>query len=268
MTFFQRMSSFIYAVLSLFNLLLTISLFALPVVLISGRPLVAYATDNQLRWLIRSCFIALVTNRLSELALFLPAGYATGQRGARYQLWMSPYIGLTIVRSFLLPTWLGGQAQVFKPSGSLKSKLNERDPARRAGLLRRLRVILINYLATYHVAFVYFCLTAVTLTTARCILDNFLVRDRLVCLLTHALWPPLSWIIVVSAFWIPITYAFDPPDVPDRESLLIRDPKTGVAHPKPESKKTTWMPQTAWFEVEYTVSTLFTALVFGAAFFY
>jgi len=42
------MSSFLYAFLSLFNILLTISLFAMPVVLIAGKPLVAYANYEQL----------------------------------------------------------------------------------------------------------------------------------------------------------------------------------------------------------------------------
>ena len=78
----------------------------------------------------------------------------------------------------------------------------------------------------------------------------------------------MTWIIVVSAFWIPISYACDPPNMPDRETLLERDPKTGVAHPTARSKKIAFMPETALFEFEYTLTTAFTALVFGAAFFY
>jgi len=181
---------------------------------------------------------------------------------------MSPYIALTIIRSFVLPTWLGGQTQAFKPSGSLKSELNERDAQARAGVFRRLWVVVWNYMASYHIAYVYFCLAAVTLTSMRCLIDQWTVRDKLVCLLTHAFWPPLSWIIVVSAFWIPVTYAIDPPSMPDREALLDRDPKTNIAHPTKKSKKTAFTGQGAMFEVEYTVTTAFTALIFITAFFY
>src|SRR5690242_4297585 len=78
MTFAQRMSSFVYAVSSLFNIFLLISLFAMPVVLVANKPLVAYANDTELRWLIRACFAALLSNRLFEIALFLPSGYSTG----------------------------------------------------------------------------------------------------------------------------------------------------------------------------------------------
>jgi hypothetical protein len=73
---------------------------------------------------------------------------------------------------------------------------------------------------------------------------------------------------VCSSFWIPFTYAVDPPNCPDREELLDRDPKTGVAHPKPEAKKIAFAPQAALFEIEYSITTAFTALVFVAAFFY
>lgn len=260
------MSSFIYAVLSLYNIFITLSLFALPIVLITGNALVAYATDYQLKWLIRACFVALFTNRVCELAMFLPSGYATGQRGSRAQIWMAPYITLSILRSFVLPEWLGGQKQAFKPTGSLKSELNERDPHARAGVFQRLSVIAINYMAGYHMFYVYLVLAAVTLTTSRCVFDQYTADEKLKCMLTHAFWPPIAWIVTISAFWTPIQYALDPPSVPEREQLLDRDPKTGIAHPSKKSKKTAFAGQTVWFELEYLFSTAFTAVVFVLTF--
>ena len=49
---------------------------------------------------------------------------------------------------------------------------------------------------------------------------------------------------------------------------MDRDPKTGVAHPKPEAKKIAFAPQTAFFELEYTFTTVVTTVIFVAAFFY
>lgn len=267
MTFAQRLSSFLYAFLSLFTILLTISIFALPVVLISGKPLVAYANYTQLRWLIRLCFAAVMSNRLSEAVLYIPSGYHTGQRGSRYQLWMSPYIALCLIRAFVLPTWLGGQTQAFKPTGSLKSALNERSKVNRAHMFRRFFTILGNYMAGFHLSYVYLVLVAVVMSSYRCFLQTT-VRDTLICLVTHAFWPPLSFIIVCSSFWIPINYALDPPSTPDRETLLDRDPKTGIAHPKKESKKIAFSGQATWFEFEYSFSTIFTTVVFAASFYY
>jgi hypothetical protein len=267
LTFLQRLTSFAYAFLSIFNIFLILSLFAMPIVLMYNKPLVAYANMDQLRWLIRACFAAIMSNRLLELVLYIPAGYATGQRGNRMQIWMSPYIAVCIIRSFVLPKWLGGQAQAFKPTGSIQSAINERFPALRAPIYRRLWSVIANYMGWFHVSYVYFVLTAVVLSSYRCFLHDGL-RNQLICLLTHAFWPPLAWVLVVSSFWVVIQYQCDPPDVPDREELLIRDPKTGIAHPRPSAKKTDSSAQTAWFEIEYTVTTLYTAVCFVATFFY
>ena len=188
MTFAQRSSSAIYAFLSLFNILLTLSIFALPIVLIANRPLVAFSNDQQLRWLIRACFGNMVLGRLCDFVLFIPAGYATGQRGSRYQLWMAPYISLCIIRSFVLPTWLGGQRQAFKATGSIKSALNERDAKQRAPMWRRMWTICVNYMAGFHVSYVYFVLVAVTLSTYRTLMVQHTVRGKLIGLVTHAFW--------------------------------------------------------------------------------
>ncbi|KAF4343484.1 cellulose synthase catalytic subunit [Fusarium beomiforme] len=266
MTTAQRFSGFLYASLSLYTILLTISLFAIPVILIMQKPLVAYATDEQLRWLIRACFASVISNRICEFALFIPAGYHTGQRGSRYQLWMSPYIALCLIRSFILPTWLGGQTQAFKPTGSLGSALNERDPKLRKNMFRRLWGILINYMALFHLAFVYLTLVAVCLTSFRSIVTTHTLRDTLTALLTHAFWPPLTFLFICSSLWTPVSYAIDPPAMPEREDLLERDPKTQVAHPTPQSKKIAFGGQAAWFELEYTTTTIYTCLVFVCSF--
>ncbi|KEY71812.1 hypothetical protein S7711_09021 [Stachybotrys chartarum IBT 7711] len=266
MTVAQRFSGFLYASLNLYTILLSVSLFAIPIILIMGRPLVAYATYDQLRWLIRACFATLVSNRLCEFVLSMPAGYHTGRRGARYEMWMSPYIALCVVRSFILPKWLGGQSQAFKPTGSLGSALNERDAKSRKGLFRRLSAILFGYMGWYHLTFVYVTLVGVVLTSFRCIVLQTSLQDQLFALVTHAFWPPLTFVFICSSLWTPIAYAIDPPTVPEREALLDRDPKTGVAHPTPKSKKIAFSGDDAYYEVEYTLTTAFTCLVFVASF--
>ncbi|RCI12776.1 hypothetical protein L249_0954 [Ophiocordyceps polyrhachis-furcata BCC 54312] len=268
MTFAQRFSGFLYATLSMYTIALTVSLFAIPIILLMGKTLVAYATDEQLRWLIRMCFASTISNRLCEFVLSVPAGYHTGQRSARYQLWMAPYIALCIIRSFLLPRWLGGTAQAFKPTGSLSSALNERDPVRKKNMVRRLWAILFNYMGIFHLAFVYMTLTGVAMTSFRCYVTGTNLKSVLLSLVTHAFWPPLTFIFICSSLWVPIAYAIDPPMMPDREDLLARDPKTMVAHPTPESKKIAFGGQAAWFELELTTTTLFTALIFTLSFFF
>ncbi|KAH7129462.1 family 2 glycosyltransferase [Dactylonectria estremocensis] len=268
MKFAQRFSGFLYASLNLYAILFVVSLFAIPVILIMGKPLVAYATEEQLRWLIWGSFASVMSNRLCEFILFMPAGYHTGQRSSRNQFWMSPYIALCIVRSFMLPSWLGGQTQAFKPTGSLGSALNERDAKLRKNMVRRLFGILFNYMAVFHLVFVYLTLCGLVVTTYRSVwreIDNGL-RDMLISLLTHAFWPPLTFLFLCSSMWTPVAYAIDPPTMPDREELLDRDPKTRVAHPTRQSKKIAFGGQAAWFELEYTFTTLYTILIFVCSF--
>lgn len=266
MSFAQRFSGFLYAMLSLYTILLNISLFAIPIILIMGKQLVAYANEDQLRWLVRACFAAFLGNRACEFVLFIPSGYHTGQRGSRYQLWMSPYIGLCLIRAFMLPKWLGGETQAFTPTGSIASKLNERDAQTRKNMAVRLWNIIFNYMGWFHVLFVYVTLVGVALSTYRCFFWYTTLKELLQGLVTHAFWPPLTFLFICSSMWTPIAYAIDPPSMPDREDLLVRDPKTGVAHPTEKAKKISFNSQTAWYELEYTTTTLYTTLIFVMSF--
>lgn len=90
MSLFQRLSGFVYTISSLFTVFLTASLLTVPIVLVSGGTLIAYADYDQLRLLVRLCFIALVANRCNEWIMNLPAGYRLGQRDASAMIWMAP----------------------------------------------------------------------------------------------------------------------------------------------------------------------------------
>lgn len=97
--------------------------------------MVAYADNYELRWLLRMCFAALVANRVNEWMMYLPAGYRLGQRDSGAVMWMAPCKtlcpvvlpltdlsldhALTIIRSFILPRWLGGKITAFIASGEL-----------------------------------------------------------------------------------------------------------------------------------------------------
>lgn len=90
MTLPQRLSGLLYSISSYFTIIFTAALFSMPIVLISGGVMVAYDDYDQLRWLIRLCFIALAVGRLDELILFSPASYRLGLRESRTMVWMAP----------------------------------------------------------------------------------------------------------------------------------------------------------------------------------
>jgi cellulose synthase/poly-beta-1,6-N-acetylglucosamine synthase-like glycosyltransferase len=266
MTFAQRLSGFVFTIDAFFKIFLLIALLTIPTVLLSGGTLVAYVTYDQLRWQIRLCFAYLILARLNDWISYIPSGYRLAQRDSGAQMWMAPYHSLTIVKCFLLPRWLGGKPMAFSPSGSIKSELNERSATLRAPLALRLRVIIWDSKAYIHLLYALLTLSAVTLSTVRAF--NYpQPHTILVYLLTHAFWPPVLWLVCITAYCVPLRYAIWPPTVPDREDLLDRDPKTQIAHPKEYWKKQRWGRGTFWHETQYSLCTAFTAAIFFGSFF-
>jgi hypothetical protein len=268
MGFFARVSAFLFAFDAFFKIFLVVSLLTIPVVLISGGKLVAYTTYKQLQWQIRLCFMSLVFTRLNDWITYLPSGYRLAQRDSGAQIWMAPFHAITVIRSFILPSWLGGKAMAFSSSGSIKSELNERDASTRAPLFRRLKVILWDCSVYLHLLYILFVIAAVAYSSIHGMRTSSSLHDLLVFLLTHAFWPPVLWIMCITGCWVPIKYAIWPPTMPHREELLIRDEKTGIARPKEEWKRQrfgTWGG--ALREVQYSAVTVFTGIIFIGAFF-
>ncbi|KAL2201692.1 glycosyl transferase [Sarocladium strictum] len=267
MTFFQRVCGFVYTVASLLTVVLVASMMTSPVVLISGGNLVPFKNYSQLKWLIRAWFAAHAINRINEFVTYLPSGYRTGQREARAVLWMAIFQSISIIRTFCLPSWLGGKIAVFTSSGSQKAELDERDPRRRAPLWRRLKVTIWDCQCYLHLLYIFFTIVAVVLGTYWNLRRHQATEDTLVGILTHAGWPPVLWLSCILSCWTPIGYAIFPPDCPDREDLLDRDSKTGVAYPKETSKRieTGWG---AWaHEIHYSSITMYTLVIFVWSFY-
>lgn len=267
MSFFARLSAFVFAIDAFFKIFLLLALLTIPIVLISGGQLVAYSNTDQLRWQLRLCFISLVCTRLNEWITYLPSGYRLAQRDTGAQMWMAPYHAITIVRSFILPTWLGGKSMAFSSSGSQKDDLCERDPKNRAPLWKRLKVFLWDCDVYLHLLYILFVVAAVTLSTTNGILGATTLNDTLVYLLTHAFWPPCLWLIAITACASPLRYCIFPPTMPDREELLDRDSKTGIARPKEHWKKQRYAKTTFWHEMQYSTVTAYTILLFACSFF-
>ncbi len=189
------------------------------------------------------------------------------QRDTGAQIWISIFHAETVIRSFILPKWLGGRDMAFSSSGSIKSDLNERDPKLRTPLMRRLKVILWDCKVWIHLAYIIYVLVAVCWSTIRGFESTTTWKELGVYQLTHAFWPPLLWLVSLAGCWTPIKYAIWPPTMPDREELLDRDEKTGVTRPKEEWKKQRYGACSFWREVQYSGVTIFTAVIFFGSFF-
>ena len=294
MTIMQRLSGFVYTISSLFTFFLVAAIFTVPVVLISGGDMVPFSNTNELRWLLRFVFFAMITNRLNEFAIYMPTGYRVGQQDARGMMWMAPckcgddniflfwlvfngprlttYFSdhaLSVFHSFILPSWLGGKVASFTSSGSQKSELNERNPKLRAPLHRRLKVTLWDCQVYLHLAYILFVIASIVLSSWHCFQDEpyNTPGKKAVCLLTHGGWPPILWLASLISYWTPIQYALFPPSMPEQEELMHRDPKTGVVHPTENAKKIKSSYIYWLHEVHYTLLTAYATGLFILSFF-
>ena len=176
---------------------------------------------------------------------------------------------VAIVRSFLLPRWLGGKLATFSSSGSIDSVINERDARTRAPLMRRVKAILWHGGVFIHVLYVCFCVGAATSSTVRAFTttkDNW--QDRLFYMLTHAAWPPLVWLVASVACTVPIKYALFPPTMPDHEGLMRTEMDTGVAYPSNSAKQAKWGKTNLLHEGFYALISIYTTFLFIGSWFY
>jgi hypothetical protein len=182
---------------------------------------------------------------------------------------------IAFMRSFVLPEALGGGPTGFTASGSISDDLQERRTGSRASLLRRLRVTLFSHYAIVHAIFLLACLLGFALNLARAfspanipnLWDTAILttmQDRLLFFVTRLGWPPLVWMQFIASALTPIIYAIWPPSQPDREELLDRDEKTGVAYPKIDARNSKRTPAGAWRYGRATVAMLYAFALFVA----
>lgn len=162
------------------------------------------------------------------------------------------------MRSYVLPKWLGGKLFTFIPTGTIPNELNERSKIRRSPLHHRLWSILISQGAIFHCVYTLTCIAAVGLICSRAV--THYSKDSIdfqVYLLTHLGWLPLPWFFAAFACLTPLRYAIFPPDIPEREELLERDPHTGIAYPIKEARRVKWEFEWVGFQNLYIVAAVY-----------
>ncbi|POS74749.1 hypothetical protein DHEL01_v206851 [Diaporthe helianthi] len=230
----QRLWWFYYPFGALTMPLTTLGLFTAPLFMLAGTPWVVYATDNDLKALAQAAALSFITTFILKCHMSLKTGFRAQMMEQCNNIWISPcklprYHTITQLKTFVFPTWLGGQLLTFVPTGSIPNDLHERNAKKRAGLQTRLRSILIKDGAIFHLLFAAFCAASAISVTVRAHRQFPQHGSEFgVYLLTHLGWMPMPWLFSFFACLTPIYYAVFPPTVPDREDLLTQDPLTGA----------------------------------------
>jgi hypothetical protein len=90
--------------------------------------------------------------------------------------------------------------------------------------------------------------------------------DTLLFFVVRIGWPPLLWFKYTMSALAPLLYTIYPPTTPDRESLLIRNPRTNIAYPTEEARRTKNDIFAAWRFVRPLVSMAWSVTLFWVSF--
>jgi hypothetical protein len=184
---------------------------------------------------------------------------------SRYSLANSPPdYTISIIRSFFLPSWLGGTKPGFTPTGSISNTLHERSARDRSSLPRRLYHGLFECGMWFHIVSIiavgtimaYRAHTVVQQSQHRWNATSFIEMLRQVA------WPAPVWLQAIFANVVPLTYILFPPDVPDRNSLLGDREKEGARYPLEKLKKPRSSPWTIDYPLLYTFLVGYSVVVF------
>ncbi|KAF2146272.1 glycosyltransferase family 2 protein [Aplosporella prunicola CBS 121167] len=244
----HRFFHMLYSIDYFSPILLCLGIIVTPICLFMGSKLAPYQDLSQLRLMLQLKCLVLLAGWLNDLHNSLFTGYQVGLSEQASRVWMSPYHMITLVRSFILPSCLGGQLSGFTATGSVPDTLHERRPDQRAPLSKRLQHILTDCGAIFHLGFIILCSLGITNMVYQCFGAHSAGSSHSWMLFLSNLALPLPfWYQLIIGCFVPLQYAIFPPDVPEREACLFRDPITGVAYPTQKAKK----PQFTLKTVDY-----------------
>jgi hypothetical protein len=191
----------------------------------SGQPLIT-AKSADLRNIMFVYLLSRITAFTEELLASTGCGYLALRRKIEGMHWLHTHLFFALAKD-LFPKSLAGPRIGFIPTALAESKIQERHPDRRPGLIQRLRVMFLYQDLWYHVALVAIAAAVFTLGSVKA--SN---HGTLHYLLTHVLVPGAAWSSHFASLR-PIAYAVAPPTMPERRELMAR----GFAHPRPEAKE-------------------------------
>ncbi|KAL0938148.1 Cellulose synthase 2 [Colletotrichum truncatum] len=250
----------------------TLSLILAAVVSMTNADLVYWRDLAEMRMLLRIHCGIVVFRWLHDVHQAVLSGYRAAIWESAQYFYQAPYATVAWFRSFILPRSLGGKTTTFTPTGSIGNVYHERDPDRRAPLLKRLQHIIIGCGAWVHLLIVVLFGTGAYMRCSRVFREHSLVVHdehgfEILCvrLLRKVAWPTHPWVPTALACFTPIKYALYPPQIPERHKLLGKRGRNGARYPIPEVMgKVKRTPFAIGFIELYTLFVAYAALVFVA----
>ncbi|KAI4124577.1 MAG: hypothetical protein LQ338_004739 [Usnochroma carphineum] len=204
------------------------NLVLMPIALMSGASLVAYATESQLRTIMLLFLVKFFAILSYNLLATMTANYHIDLLGVS-NVWIIPFQFVTVIR-FALSILTGGGVPLFTPSGMA-------DIRAARTLAGRLRTALWDDGFIVHVVIIASLFAGIAAST-RAAFQAASNNDFWSELLIRAAWPPvfLIWSAYLIDCWKPLSYTISPPAPMMRKALLARDSSSQLAYPNQRAK--------------------------------
>ncbi|KAH8126285.1 nucleotide-diphospho-sugar transferase [Trichoderma asperelloides] len=219
----QRLLSLVHTIdTTLIPIIATMNLVTTPFRLALGIPMVHVSDIGQMIMLLRVQCCVLLAKWLHEVHFAVMTN-------------ASPDYSISFLRSFVLPTGLGGTLPGFTPTGSIANTLHERSAHMRHPFIRRLLYMVYEGGAWFHLV--------ITISTSVAAINRiqyifreyssigYSTRTLITELLRLVAWPAPSWLLTICASSTPFLYVCFTPSVPVRDKLLGQRDHNGAGYP-------------------------------------
>ena len=225
------------------SIIWTFALVALPLCMMTGKPLVIPSQQvNHLRLLMRLAALDFVAKTTHNIFMSSTMGFRMPIHGYYTSIWSQPWRASIVLRYFIIPKLFGRDLPNFTPTGTPTDGEAERTARAKGSCLSCSKVVLWDCGAWTHLIVLLFCATG-SVTWLRAALKDFssdkTAHQVALVYLTGIACPPILflWVALAEAAWVPVSYAFWPPSFNAPDTLMVRDAKRGVDYPSNNSKK-------------------------------
>ncbi|KAK4192389.1 cellulose synthase 2 [Podospora australis] len=216
----------------------TFYLFLGPTIFMTNTHFIYWRGIEEFKLLLRLHCAMIFLTYIQEVHLAILTGFRVAINEKGVAKFMSPYYTVAWLKTFVLPSWLGGKPTGFTPTGSIANDLQERNVTLRAPLSARLRHLLVDCMGWVHLLMIT-ALCSLAFAQVRQVLrrhSDTNTKEFWIELLETVAWPSGMWVPTVLGCLTPFSYMMFPPDVPERDKLMGKRGPNGVRYPTEDAK--------------------------------
>jgi cellulose synthase/poly-beta-1,6-N-acetylglucosamine synthase-like glycosyltransferase len=208
----------------------TLVMAVVPCLLFSGKPLIIYATPQQLSTLLRFGFLQFLATWIYGLVDATATDFHKPIWPVNAQMYLAPYQVMTLFHLVSRDT---------TPTGRMEAGERERKARISGTMAQRLWILLWEQGAIMLLAIMAACVIGAYVSFHAAVVaaggfkSYVSLPDLGKEIGIRVAWPPafVLWTAITVSCWKPIAYVISAPAIRSRESLLERDPVTQVAYP-------------------------------------